>query len=132
MSGMAGKASQMLGAAAQLTGSRALGNIAQGLGQATGLAGAMGSGSMMGIANQALGVASSYVPGLAPVAQGLGALQGIAGGSGVMPEPSSSGRIDMANNPSIVGGGFGGGLSQNQRPSMNMGTTGGFAGPLGG
>lgn len=110
MSGMAGKASQLLGAAAQLTGSRALGNIAQGLGQATSLAGAMGSGSMMGIANQALGVASSYVPGLAPVAQGLGALQGIAGGSGVMPEPSGSGRIDMANNPFVVGGGFSGSL----------------------
>ena len=130
MSGMAGKASQLLGAAAQLTGSRALGKIAQGLGQATSLAGALGSGDMMGIANQALGVASSYVPGLAPVAQGLGALQGIAGSSGVMPEPSGDGRIDMANNPFIVGGGFGGGLSQNQRPNMNMGTTGGFAGSL--
>ena len=122
MSGMASKASQLLGAAAQLTGSRALGNIAQGLGQATGLAGALSSGNVMGMATQALGVASSYVPELGTVAQGLGVLQGIAGNSGVMPEPSNEGRIGMVSNSLKVGGGFGG--------SVNQATTGGFAGPL--
>lgn len=99
LTSLASKASQIVGAVASATGSRALGNIAQGLGQATSLAGGLSSGGAAGLASSVLGVAGNYVPGLQGAAQGVQAVQGLvglaSGSTGALSQPSNEGRISV-------------------------------------
>jgi type VI secretion system secreted protein VgrG len=98
LTNLAGQAGQLVGAAAGLTGSSALGSIAQGLGGVSNLASGLSQGGAMGLLTSAAGVASSYVPGLSGVAQGLQTAQGLsalASPSASLPAPSETGRIDM-------------------------------------
>ena len=110
---LASQAAHIVGAVAGVTGSRALGNIAQGLGATTGLASGLSSGGAVGLFGSALGVAGNYVPSLAGASQAFGAAQGLVGlanGSGALPAPSSDRELGQMQSVMINGGGFTGGL----------------------